>query len=353
MSAGAEPLPPLPEAACLNAVAFLRQEQGRIAEAIACSEAALVIGRKLGNRRLEGFFIGQIGLCHAEMGELSQARAGLERAAALVREAGDARADALFMAALGALRARLGQVEEAARLLGWVDEQLEAVGDPMLRAAIDLYRAEIEVAQAARAGDAQAAIAVAAATRRIAAALGLDPAEAAVRGAAFFAQAGFASATPAPGSPAALSHHVRIALRVVQPGLAAAAASAGPVSAPVFVDWPAPRSAGGALVVSPDGRWCRLPDGKEVLFQRARALRLMLLRLVEERIQAPGRALPIPALFESGWPGERASAEAAHNRVYVGVSRLRKLGFHGLLLSRDDGFLLDPAVTTYRAERPL
>jgi hypothetical protein len=79
----------------------------------------------------------------------------------------------------------------------------------------------------------------------------------------------------------------------------------------------------------------------------------MMLRLVEERVQAPGRALPIAALFESGWPGERASPEAAHNRVYVGVSRLRKLGFQGLLLSRDDGFLLDPAVATYRAERSL
>lgn len=343
VSAGPEPLPPQQEGACLNAIAFLRQEQGRLPEAIACAEAALVIGKKLGNRRFEGFFLGQAALCHAELGELAQARAGLERAAALVREAGDARADALFTAALAALRARLGQVEEAARLLAWSDEQLAAVGDPMLHAAIDLYRAEVTLARASRSGE-DPAEAAAAAERCVAAALGVD-----VAGVAGLpGQAGLAAR---PGSPAARSHHVRIALRVVQPGLASALAGAPPTSP---ASAPAERAGphrGGALVVSPDGRWCRLPDGREVMFQRARALRLMMLRLVEERVRAPGHALSIAALFESGWPGERASPEAAHNRVYVGVSRLRKLGFQGLLLSRDDGFLLDPAVGTYRAER--
>jgi hypothetical protein len=107
------------------------------------------------------------------------------------------------------------------------------------------------------------------------------------------------------------------------------------------------------LVVSPDARWCRLPDGAEVEFSKGRALRLMLLRLFEERLRAPGRALSIDDLFASGWPGEKASSEAVENRVYVGISRLRKLGFKGLLMSRDDGFLLDPAVPSYCAEKPL
>jgi hypothetical protein len=106
------------------------------------------------------------------------------------------------------------------------------------------------------------------------------------------------------------------------------------------------------LVISPDARWCRLPDGSEVEFTKGRALRLMLARLFEERLRAPGGALTIDDLFASGWPGERASPEAIENRVYVGISRLRKLGFKGLLLSRDDGFLLDPAVPAYCADKP-
>jgi hypothetical protein len=106
-------------------------------------------------------------------------------------------------------------------------------------------------------------------------------------------------------------------------------------------------------VASPDARWFRLPDGTEVTFTKSRALRLMLLRLFDERLRAPDRALSIADLFESGWPGERASAEAVENRVYVGLSRLRKMGFKGLLLSRDDGFLLDPTVPAYRADKPL
>jgi DNA-binding response OmpR family regulator len=87
-----------------------------------------------------------------------------------------------------------------------------------------------------------------------------------------------------------------------------------------------------------------------VSFRRGRALRLMLLRLFEERLAAPGRALSRQALFASGWPGERASDEAQENRVYVTVSRLRKLGFSRLIVSRDDGFLLDPSVPAYRAD---
>jgi hypothetical protein len=45
--------------------------------------------------------------------------------------------------------------------------------------------------------------------------------------------------------------------------------------------------------------------------------------------------------------GERASTEALETRVYVSLSRLRKMGFKGLLLSRDDDFLLDPSTPTY------
>ena len=346
----AERAPPFLEAARLGGVAFMLHEQGRLAEAEGAAEAALAVSRKLGNRRVEGFSFGQIGLLHLETGDLAAAEAPLDRGAALLHEAGDARAGALFLTALAAAKARLGKAPEAARVLARADELLAAVGDPMLGTALGMYRAEVQIATAARAGEAAEAAAVEAAERRIADALG----------------EGGAPEAPAPGSAAACSYHVRIALRILRQGLAARARSA---PAPASSAAPAPASAGagaaaapqvgpppqrgGALIIAPDARWCRLPDGRELTFQRARAQRLILLRLLEERLRAPGHALPVPALFESGWPGERASEEAAQNRVYVAVSRLRKLGFQGLILSRDDGFLLDPGAPTYRAERPV
>ena len=50
------------------------------------------------------------------------------------------------------------------------------------------------------------------------------------------------------------------------------------------------------------------------------------------------------ALIACGWPGERIVAKSGASRVYVALSTLRKLGLRDLLLSRDDGYLLDAQV---------
>lgn len=294
-------------ALALSTRALLLQEQGRLAEARAAGESAIALGRRLGDARVEGYSVGQLGTVLAEMGDLVEARSALARASALLGSSGDARATAAFTAALAAITARLGHAAEAGRLLASVDEPPAEVADPMLSATIDVYRAVLEPGSAQAAFDS---------TRDV----------------------------------ADRSHHVRTALRILARLAPETAREGSPSDAPR----PSPRpDPGGALVVSPDGRWCRLPDGREVSFRRGRALRLMLARLVAERLGMPGRALPLAALFESGWPGEKATGDARENRVYVGLSRLRKLGFAGLILSRDDGFLLDPAVPAYLADPPI
>lgn len=280
------------EAHALNVLVLLRHEQGRLAEARACAEASISLARRLGNGRIEAYSLGQLGAVLVEIGDLAGARDALTRATALLRDTGDARAGAFYSALLGATCGLLGHEAEGARLFRSLDGSLAEVGDAMLSAAVDVYRAVLEPARAAEAS--------AAARER-----------------------------------AARSTHLRVGLRI----LAATRSGRG-----------AEAQSPGALVMSPDARHCRLPDGTEVSFRRGRALRLMLLRLFEERLAAPGRALSRQALFASGWPGERASGEAQENRVYVTVSRLRKLGFAGLIVSRDDGFLLDPNVPAYRAD---
>jgi hypothetical protein len=98
-----------------------------------------------------------------------------------------------------------------------------------------------------------------------------------------------------------------------------------------------------AFVVGMDARWFQRAGGERVHLLKNRAARLILRRLALHRLHSPGEALALGELFEAGWPGERISEGAANNRVYVTLTKLRKLGLYGLLQSRDDGFLLDPA----------
>ncbi|MEQ1508539.1 MAG: hypothetical protein ABMB14_40280, partial [Myxococcota bacterium] len=134
-----------------------------------------------------------------------------------------------------------------------------------------------------------------------------------------------ARAAAALGDPPlrARSHDVRLALRVVCPGLGDDAA---------------------ALVVSPDGRSFARPDGHHGTIGNADAARRLLLKLAEERLARPGIAVPWDRLVEAGWPDQRIVASAARNRLKVAIAQLRKLGLRPLVLHRDDGYLLDGAV---------
>lgn len=96
------------------------------------------------------------------------------------------------------------------------------------------------------------------------------------------------------------------------------------------------------LRLGPEGRWVSIDNGARIELLKHRSLRLMLLALVEKRCAQPGKALTLSELFAAGWPGERAREESISNRVYVSLTRLRKLGLRPVIQSRDDGFLLDP-----------
>jgi hypothetical protein len=94
------------------------------------------------------------------------------------------------------------------------------------------------------------------------------------------------------------------------------------------------------LVVGRDARWFRLPTGQRLELPRQRALRLILVALVRERLAHPGAALPCESLLALGWPGERVTPASGSVRVRVAVSKLRALGLRELIASRDDGYLV-------------
>jgi hypothetical protein len=103
-----------------------------------------------------------------------------------------------------------------------------------------------------------------------------------------------------------------------------------------------------SLVVSDDARWFRRDGGDIVNLGRRGALLLLLLALVERRLSAPGTALDVDAMFAAGWPDERIARESATARVYTSVQRLRGLGVGDLLVTRGDGYLLDPEADVRR-----
>ena len=103
------------------------------------------------------------------------------------------------------------------------------------------------------------------------------------------------------------------------------------------------------------------PNAESVAYGSARIdlrtrgpLRRILLALVAAHRAAPGTALSAEAMFEAGWPFERASAKAASSRVYTAVYTLRRMGLRGVLLRRDDGYVLlsDVAVETMEELEP-
>lgn len=86
------------------------------------------------------------------------------------------------------------------------------------------------------------------------------------------------------------------------------------------------------------------PDGTRLDLVRHGSLRRVLVALVTSHREASGHAMSAEAVLAAGWPGERVLHEAGMLRVYSAIRRLRRLGLADVLVTRDDGYLLDPKV---------
>lgn len=98
------------------------------------------------------------------------------------------------------------------------------------------------------------------------------------------------------------------------------------------------------LLLDRDARHVTLPDGTEQDFSRRGPLRLMLLALARTHDATPGECLTVDDLVAAGYPDEVMTPESGRARVHTAVRRLRKLGFSELLMTRDEGYLLDPVL---------
>jgi predicted ATPase len=290
-------------------------EQCRYDEASVLFDEALRLARKVGAHLWEAYALGFAGHLDLERGRCAQARQHYRDATALFRQAHHHQGLGVFIAADGAAAARTGSLDEAARLFAEAEELLSRAGRPTDVLVVAILRQEIDLALARSAestGDATAAGARRAAVR------------------AWLAEA-------VANASSSLPDEVRFALRVVRAGLEPGAAVAN-----------APQSADDRMVawtVDPEGRALWAPGGDRVDLRRRGPLHRIVRALVDARLHSPGAGLSTERLVQAGWPGQRMAVESGANRVRVAMSTLRRMGLRELLVTRDDGYLLDPQIT--------
>ncbi len=307
----------------------------------ACT-ACIAIAVEASSRRDEGYGLATLGRVLLARGDVAEARAALVRA--LERQRGDLWGSGQHELRLGELEleaerpgAAVLHLRRAERLLGHAgDKRYAALAAAVLSAALASEDALAEAEAAAErassgaGGDGATSLGVRIhlghldlARARSARAEGDEAA------AAQHAKSAAARAETPPGD----SEQARLAGRVLRRALAADHAPNPPSS----------RGEGAPSTrVARDGSWLETEDGARHDLTRRKAFQAILAELVRARAERPGDATSAKRLLAVGWPEE--SEGAKESRVYVAITRLRKLGLGSLLVSRDDGFLLDAKV---------
>ena len=259
--------------------------------------------REHGDRRYESRYLGYLANLELERENFATARAAYATALEMLEGLRIPHSEALFRACLGALEALEGHRPEAIAELDRAQTLATRVDIPAIVSAIEVHlghrdllaaREAFAVGDAARGEDCMRS-----ARERI-------------------PRARFASQ----------SEDVRFAVRLLERTLGRRepkAASARP-----------------GLDLTVDARRFRVGDGDVVDLGRRSSLRLLLLALAELRSSEPGRSVGWASLLGAGWPGEKVIPSAGATRVRVAISTLRRLGLAGILVTREDGYLIDP-----------
>jgi predicted ATPase len=286
----------------------LHQELGNLDAALGHQEEALGLCVAAGGRRLEGGVLGNRANVLFEMGRLDEAREGFDRAVRVLQDVGDVVHESFFQAQLAAVIATQGAVDEATGLIARAEKRFEASGhtNEMWKVAFRLQRCHIDLARA-RQAEGEGVIELASKLR--------DEVRDVIA-----------------SLPSETTDDVRVAARMLTRVL-----DAPPKQ-------PEPKPMIGALTVSEDASNVWLPTTARVSLEKRKPVRLLLLRLIQEHAKKPGSPLTVDDLLAAGWPGERVIRDAGASRVYVALGTLRKLGLRDVILSREGGYLLDPAV---------
>ena len=98
------------------------------------------------------------------------------------------------------------------------------------------------------------------------------------------------------------------------------------------------------LRIGPDARWFALDQNERVSLDGSPTGRRLLQRLLKAHHETPGQGIGFEVLREAAWPGDKCKPDSAANRLYVALTRLRDRGLRGIVVRREDGWLLAPEV---------
>jgi len=307
------------QAWALTNLAIVEQDRGELARARGTYEEARRIARDIGYRRLEANNLLYWATCLQEQGLDGEARQSLEQAQTMLHQTDDKWGEAIALSCLAALDASAENIDTARAKFDQADDLLRSSSVSPLLSALRLHRGHLDVAlakRAARAGQAEEAI------QHLHDAL--------------------QRASEATTDTEALhSDEARFALRMLRRSLDAYEKSHVPSASNEPAD---------ALVVAADARWFRPPHGVRIDLSRRGSMPRILDALAHHRFHTPGVSLSAAELTERGWPGVRILPQAAAKRFYMAIFTLRQLGLRDVLLSRDNGYLLDPDVPLVRVD---
>jgi predicted ATPase len=285
-----------------GALAVLALERGNLDAAREHARSVLDHGHALGQTRFDGVARTTLAIVAWREGKMVEAGAFLDAALADAEDAAEpvgrregGRHDPMAYALRGAMAARSGDFPSAERAY---DRAVELASEDDFRdipSAVALLEGVLEVARG-QAGRAQQRLAAASTGWRI------------------------------------CSIETRICAQLLEDELAASDAPAAATTSPELP----------TLLVHPEGDQFRLGEESPVDISRRRAHRHILAALARARSEGNDRAFDVYELFEIGWPSDRRTApDVGARRVYTTIRELRDLGLEDVLVTSDDGYLLD------------
>ena len=332
----------------LDDLGVVAHDLGELTVARDCYERALALERAFGDRRFEGITLGHLGLIAHHLDDLEGAQSLYREALALHREHGDRRFEGFAHAFLAAAMLERTELDEAQRSLetaAAIDARLGDIDSGALLAGIGC-------AVAAAAGRIASGRAILARSRIE---LASRDEEALRRMLDIFGMAlevAEARRARVEGRPEAARGHLDAVRQALARGERPSCVEQRLAHRVVGRLLDLEVGAGPPTLVADDGSWFDSGAGRVPLGTR-RALSRMLAKLAREQQGAPERSVGVDALFQAGWPGERAAEGAARRRVYVGIDTLRSLGLRTAIVQRDRGYFLDRGVEVRAAAASL
>ena len=243
-----------------------------------------------------------------EWGKLDEARRSYERAAPFLDRWSSFRGVVQLYSAWGALEAMAGDARTAESHFAKARRAAARSDSPIVRVIVETHEAQLALRRARDSG---------------------DPARLAREIAKWRARVSELSHRDVPDrSTVRTSIDARFAVRMLAKSLVTNDNASPP----------------GALSLAQDATWFRIDDGPRIDLQRRGSLRRILSALVDARASSPGAAVSRDDLLAKGWPGQKLHPEAASKRLRVAIATLRTLGLRSILLTRDDGYLVDPSI---------